>query len=483
MSIRARLLLSYILMSFLPLILLAVTVYIVLNAFVGDFIGRYNLDFSHNNNPFKTILAQEKEVFTDMKLQASTNPDQLLLEPLLLEGWDSKLKEMNMAIVLLKNNQTVYASTSLDKAEVVKAFDHDEITGSFVDFFFISNGYTFQYNDLSEGSFYIVTDIGPLSEFIGKYFVISVLLLVFILLLTNGALTYFVFRSTVTPLKALRRAVDQIKQGNLEFAVNFKKDEIGGLFQAFEEMREQLKHSIGIQQQYEENRKELISNISHDLKTPIASIKGYVEGILDGVADNPDKMDKYIRTIYAKTKDMDRLINELFMLSKLDMGKIPFYFEKVDIIEFLEDCTEEMQFILNEKAITLTLELSTNEPVMITGDREKLKRAISNILDNAVKYMDKEWGTIRIRVDEESEWVKLLFEDNGQGMQQDELPYIFERFYRSDLSRNSETGGSGLGLAIVKQIIEEHGGEVQAASEIGVSTSITIRLRKVRGHE
>ncbi|WP_425465052.1 sensor histidine kinase [Paenibacillus sinopodophylli] len=384
-----------------------------------------------------------------------------------------------MGIVLQQNNQLVYASPSLNKAEVVEAFDQYDRSGSFADYFYISNSYQFQYKDQGEGRFYIVTDIGPLSEFIGKYVVITVLLLVFILLLTNGALTYFVFRSTVTPLKALRRAVDQIKDGNLDSAVNFKKDEIGGLFQAFEEMREQLKHSIGMQLQYEENRKELISNISHDLKTPIASIKGYVEGILDGVADNPDKMDKYIRTIYAKTKDMDRLINELFMLSKLDMGKIPFYFEKVNIIEFLEDCTEEMQFVLNEKAITLSLELSTNEAVLIMGDREKLKRAISNILDNAVKYMDKEWGTIRIRVAEESEWVQLRFEDNGQGMQQNELPHIFERFYRSDLSRSSETGGSGLGLAIVKQIIEEHGGEVQAASEIGVGTSIAIRLRKV----
>ncbi|MEO2210187.1 HAMP domain-containing sensor histidine kinase [Paenibacillus amylolyticus] len=482
MSIRARLLLSYILMSFLPLILLAITLYLILNAFVGDFIGRYHLDFSDNKNPFKVIMTEQKEVFTDMKLQASTDPDQLL-NPSLLDSWESQLNPINMSIVLQKNNQLVYASPSLDQTEVAKAFDSIEMPGSFVDYFYISNNYTFQYKDLSEGHLYIVTDIGPLSEYLGKYLVISLLLLIAIILLTNGVLTYFVFRSTVTPLQKLRRAVDQIKEGDLDSTVHFQKDEIGGLFQAFEEMRAQLKHSKAVQLQYEENRKELVSNISHDLKTPIASIKGYVEGILDGIADNPDKMDRYIRTIYAKTKDMDKLIDELFMLSKLDMGKLPFYFEKVNINKFLEDCTEEMQFVLKEKGINLTLELSTSEPVLIKADREKLKRAISNILDNAAKYMDKEQGIVQIRLQDEGEWVHLQIEDNGQGMREGELPHIFERFYRSDLSRNSETGGSGLGLAIVKQIIEEHGGEVEAASEAGVGTRIWIRLRMVMPHE
>jgi signal transduction histidine kinase len=296
---------------------------------------------------------------------------------------------------------------------------------------------------------------------------------------TNGLLTYFVSRSIVRPLKALKRAAEQIKDGNLDYVVKSNStDEIGELFVAFEQMRGKLKHSIDLQLQYEENRKELISNISHDLKTPVTSIKGYVEGILDGVADTPDKLDKYVKTIYAKATDMDRLIDELFLFSKLDLHNVPFHFEKVDLSRFLEDCTEELQFDLNEKGISLTFNLPKDTAFQVVADREKLKRVVLNLLENAVKYMDQPQGHIIIRLLEQEDLVLVQIKDNGQGIPEDALPYIFERFYRADPSRNSNTGGSGLGLAIVKQIIEGHGGEIRATSEIGVGTSIFFTLKK-----
>jgi signal transduction histidine kinase len=243
-------------------------------------------------------------------------------------------------------------------------------------------------------------------------------------------------------------------------------------------MRGKLKHSVNLQLQYEENRKELISNISHDLKTPVTSIKGYVEGILDGVADTPDKLDKYIKTIYAKATDMDRLIDELFLFSKLDLHNVPFHFEKVDLIRFLQDCTEELQFDLNEKGISLILEIPKDAAYQVAVDREKLKRVVLNILENAVKYMDQPQGLIKIRLTQQEEWVLVQIQDNGHGITAEALPHIFERFYRADPSRNSNTGGSGLGLAIVKQIVEGHGGEIRAASEIGVGTSIFFTIKK-----
>jgi signal transduction histidine kinase len=281
------------------------------------------------------------------------------------------------------------------------------------------------------------------------------------------------------PLKALKRAAEQIKEGNLEYVVKSdSKDEIGELFVAFEQMRGKLKHSVDLQLQYEENRKELISNISHDLKTPVTSIKGYVEGILDGVADTPDKLDKYIKTIYAKATDMDRLIDELFLFSKLDLHNLPFHFEKVDLVSFLEDCTEELYFDMNEKGISLALDTAKDASFMVAADREKLKRVILNVLENAVKYMDQPQGIISIQLTEQEDWVLVQIKDNGQGIPAEALPHIFERFYRADPSRNSTTGGSGLGLAIVKQIIEGHGGEIRAASEVGVGTSIYFTLKK-----
>ena len=174
--------------------------------------------------------------------------------------------------------------------------------------------------------------------------------------MTNGVLTYFVSRSIIRPLRALKRAAEEIKEGNLDFEiVPHSDDEIGELSTAFEEMRRKLKKSVEVQLQYEENRKELISNISHDLKTPVTAIKGYVEGIMDGVSNSPDKLDQYIRTIYNKAADMDRLIDELFLFSKLDLGKVPFQFEKVDLGQYVLDCAQELQFDMEKKGVQFAL--------------------------------------------------------------------------------------------------------------------------------
>jgi signal transduction histidine kinase len=297
--------------------------------------------------------------------------------------------------------------------------------------------------------------------------------------LVNGVITYLVSRSIIRPLNILKRGTEEIKQGNLEFAVKSpSRDEIGEVCGAFEEMRLKLRDSIGQQLQVEENRKELISNISHDLKTPITSIKGYVEGILDGVADSPEKMDKYIRTIYAKAVDMDRLIDDLFLFSKLDLKSLPFNFERTDIIKFFRDCSDELRLDFESRGVDFSLETEL-QSVFVAVDREKLKRVIMNILDNSVKYMDKGDGKICIRLTDTGESVRIAISDNGRGIGAEELPRIFDRFYRADPSRNTSTGGSGLGLAIAKQIVEGHGGTIRAESEPGRGTSMFIMLRKL----
>ena len=486
MSIRVRLLLSYLAMLFIPLILLFVGIVIVIVAFFGDLRGLYHFDF-RQQNPLTTFIQQQEKVFTEIKQIASHNPESLINDTDKLAGWNRSLNEINMGMVVEKNNKVIYSSPSINQTKFLKAVenmgvrnaDESQLTRNFIEQFFVSSHYEFKYADQSKGSVFIVTDVNPLGKFAGKYLSILVISLLVILLVTNGLLTYFVSRSIVRPLKALKRAAEQIKDGNLDYVVkSSSKDEIGELFVAFEQMRGKLKHSVALQLQYEENRKELISNISHDLKTPVTSIKGYVEGILDGVADTPDKLDKYIKTIYAKATDMDRLIDELFLFSKLDLHNVPFHFEKVDLIRFLEDCTEELQFDLNEKGISLTLDIPKDAAYQVAVDREKLKRVVLNVLENAVKYMEQPQGLITIRLTEQEEWVLVQIQDNGQGIAAEALPYIFERFYRADPSRNSNTGGSGLGLAIVKQIIEGHSGEIRATSEMGVGTSIFFTIKK-----
>lgn len=301
-----------------------------------------------------------------------------------------------------------------------------------------------------------------------------------IILLTNGAITYFVSRSIIKPLKVLKHGAEQIKDGNLDFKVDtVSRDEIGEVCIAFEEMRKKLKESIELQLQYEENRKELISSISHDLKTPITAIKGYVEGIMDGVANSPEKVDKYVKTIYSKSIDMDKLIDDLFLFSKLDLKKLPFNFERINIKEYFVDCIEEMQIDLQDKGMLLSFNCEIFDNAVVMADREKLKRAVTNIVQNTIKYMDKDNGQIEIRLNEDSEKIMVQIKDNGQGISEEDLPYVFDRFYRADPSRNRNTGGSGLGLAITKQIIEGHNGGIWIESRLGEGTSIYFTLKKV----
>ncbi len=305
-------------------------------------------------------------------------------------------------------------------------------------------------------------------------------LIIPIFAITNGLLSYFVSRSILKPVKKLNEAALNISEGNLDFQITpLNNDELGKLAIRFEEMRKNLKHASDVQKKYENNRKELIANISHDLKTPITSIKGYVEGIRDGVANSPEKLDRYLQTIYTKTIDMDHLINELFLFSKLDLNRIPFDLEEVDLHNYLVDIIEELQFDLEKENISVLYEnkMETKHTTVLL-DREQLKRAFTNIVQNSLKYMDKEHKQLEVSLNEQKDFILVKIKDNGIGIINEAVPYIFDRFYRADPSRNASTGGTGLGLAITKLIVEEHGGEIWAESKLGEQTIIQFTLKK-----
>jgi signal transduction histidine kinase len=320
---------------------------------------------------------------------------------------------------------------------------------------------------------------------VGKTFIITRFVgLLLALIITNGILTYFVSKSIIKPVKKLSEAAQQISEGNLDFKIEpINKDELGKLADTFEQMRSKLKESAELQKKYEENRKELIANISHDLKTPITSIKGYVEGIQDGVANTPEKMDRYIKTIYTKAVDMDHLIDELFLYSKLDLHRVPFHFEEIDIMSYLLDFVEELRFDIEKDGMVVTFDAEQDASYKVIADREQLKRVTMNIIQNSLKHMDKEEKRVQIFLKERPEDVLVQIQDNGLGIPVDDLPYIFDRFYKADPSRNTATGGSGLGLAIVKRIVEEHGGEIWAESKLGEGTSIFFTLKKSQNED
>lgn len=289
----------------------------------------------------------------------------------------------------------------------------------------------------------------------------------------------WVYRSIAVPLVKLKKATQNIKEGNLDFVLDVEgKDEFSELCQDFEEMRRRLKESTEEKSLIEKENRELISNISHDLKTPITAVKGYVEGIMDGVADTPEKMDRYVRTIYNKTNEMDHLINELTFYSKIDTSRIPYTFNKLNVEDYFEDCSEEVGLELETRGIELVYANYVEKDVMVIADGEQIRRVIHNIISNAIKYMDKPKGIIQIRIKDVGDFIQIEIEDNGKGIGPKDLPYIFDRFYRTDVSRNSSKGGSGIGLSIVKKILEDHGGKVWATSRLGIGTIMYFVLRK-----
>ena len=306
---------------------------------------------------------------------------------------------------------------------------------------------------------------------------------VVILIATSAIITAWINKDIYKPIQQLSGAMQHIAMGDYDFRLPDKGDsEIGILYSNYEQMRLRLKESAEEELLNEKKSKELISNISHDLKTPITSIKGYVEGIMDGVADTPEKMDKYIKTIYNKANDMDRLINELTTYSAIDSNKIQYHFHVINISDYFADCVEEVGLDLESKNIQLNYTNLVSEDTSIVADPEQLKKVINNVIGNSVKYMDNDKGEIDIRIIEENESVKIEIEDNGKGIPAKDIGNIFERFYRTDASRNSMKGGSGIGLSIVKKIIEDHGGYVWATSKEGEGTCIHFVIRKYVQH-
>ncbi|AFM40127.1 signal transduction histidine kinase [Desulfosporosinus acidiphilus SJ4] len=282
------------------------------------------------------------------------------------------------------------------------------------------------------------------------------------------------------PILKLQNGVEEIAQGN--YYVQIESDEscdlgfIGLLVDSFNEMALKLQVGEKMKLEYEENRKTLIANISHDLKTPISSVQGYLEAILDGVVSSPEKVNKYLKTIYQNTVYIDKLIDDLFLFSKLDMQKLEFKFEIICIRAFMEDLMEEFKFELEERNIKFDYHNKMAGDCELFIDRKRINQAFKNIIGNAVKYgVDKEL-MINITLKRKDNVIVIDVEDNGPGIPADKLPYIFNRFYRIDSERTKDLMSTGLGLAIAKELVQAHGGTLSVSSIEQEGTCFSIKL-------
>ena len=490
MKFKTRLVVAFFTIILIPLVLSSALVCMV---------GKYQLSSIEKNYGIKnttveslassvTVLTRlTEQPYRELEALIRENPEEME-DAAQLESLNGELQDKKSYLLVRKNDTIAYIGTEASKAEKVISqlpeYGAAETTSENGMYLggkaqVLQKQIDFQYSDGSEGSAFIVTNVGSLIPEVKNLFVEIIVCIFLVLVFTACVLIIWIYRSVMGPVGKMREATKSIKEGNLDFELPVETDdELGQLCGDLEDMRKRLKNTAEEKLKFDKENKELISNISHDLKTPVTTIKGYAEGIMDGVADTPEKMDKYIRTIYNKANEMNTLINELTLYSKIDTNRIPYNFNIISVNDYFTDCAEDLSLELESKNVEFGYFNYVDPEVKVIADAEQIKRVVHNIVNNSLKYMDKRKPIINLRVKDVGDFIQVELEDNGKGIAAKDLPNIFDRFYRTDASRNSSKGGSGIGLSIVKKIVEEHGGKIWATSREDTGTTMYFVLRK-----
>lgn len=489
MKLKNRIYISFFVIILCPLILSSIAMVGFTSYQVQSIKKQYGIDEityeSLSNNTFMLSKITRK-IYENLQETASSNPQKMENKEY-LESINQELEAKNAYLLVRKGEELAYNGSGVNAdllfselpvyGDALAGSDRGVYIGEDVQA--LVKQVDFRFPDKAEGTAFLIIQADALIPQMQHLMVEMVLVIVLVLSLTAFGLCTWTYRGVITPLNQLKEATRNIKEGNLDFTVEKSGvEEISDLCEDFEEMRQRLKQSNEEKLAFDKENRELISNISHDLKTPITAVKGYVEGIMDGVADTPEKMNRYIRTIYNKANEMDRLINELTFYSKIDTNRIPYTFNKIHVRDYFEDCVDELCVELESSGVSLTYFNYLEEDAVVIADAEQLKRVINNIISNSLKYMNKPKGVINMRLRDVGDFIQIEIEDNGKGIAQKDLANIFDRFYRTDASRNSSKGGSGIGLSIVKKIMEDHGGQVWATSKEGTGTTMYLALRK-----
>ncbi|MBZ9637293.1 sensor histidine kinase [Clostridium sp. FP1] len=477
MNIKKRLIVSNTITIVIPFVITIIAAFLFIFAASTVF----NKDVSYDN--FKKIILIKTELaHTSSAIWKQNSED--IEDPKFQKYLYQKLSNIDGDLIILKNNIVVFASKDMNKIDIEKCLLEAESKSQKKQVIIGTKAYMVEvsplrFKDEALGHAILLAPILDYSNTFEKFIIFILVVFIMTFIGVNMNMSYLLSKRIIKPLSLLKTAVGEISKGDLELEIIEVGDkEIVELCADFEKMRIQLKDSIRLKKKYDDNRTILVSSISHDLKTPITSIKGYVKGVLDGVANTPEKVERYLKTVYSKAEQMDVMIDDLLLYSKLDLSQLPFNFEKTDIIDYFNYCINESSIELEKSNIKICLKNDLKGSKYVKIDRERLMRVILNIIDNARKYMDKEQGEITIMLRETNSSIIIEIRDNGCGIEENDVNKIFDRFYRADAAR-SEANGSGLGLAIAKQIVEGHKGTIWAVSHENNGTSILISFGKI----
>ncbi len=384
--------------------------------------------------------------------------------------------------ILLKNNELLYATKDLSNLQVKDILMDMEMNKAVYQI--KGANYTADTEEFrtNAGDGYQLITLTPLVN-MDRFYQVLIAFIICAFLVTFIIASLVAQRQNkktiIQPIVRLRQEAERLSGGELNIEIADEGEgEVRELCQAVELLRLKLKESVYYKEKYDDNRKFLVSSISHDLKTPVTAVRGYLEGILDGVADTPEKREKYLRAALSKTTLISSMIADLLLYSKLDLGQIPFDFEMVELGGYLADSVEDMRFSFETEGKKIALENRMGNQVFVRIDPARFRRVVQNIIDNARKHTQAGTGALDIVLRGDRRQVVLEFRDNGHGIAKEDLPRIFDRFYRADAARRIE-GSSGLGLAIAKQMVEGMGGRIWAVSEVGKGTSILISWKRV----
>ncbi|SHM49186.1 ATP-binding protein [Gracilibacillus kekensis] len=321
----------------------------------------------------------------------------------------------------------------------------------------------------TNGSVVLFSSFGLISNSIHNIIFLVILASLGAVALAMG-FTFFISKKLGAPLIEMEKVAKQIaEKKNFSLRVDYKaNDEIGSLAHAINHLSETL-------ERYQTNRNEFFSNITHELKTPLTYVKGYANAVLHEMYQSKEERDEFLEIIENETDHISNLMDDLMDLSKIEEGKIDLNKEDVNINKLTEEMLRRSQFRAAEKGLKMELEVPDNT-VYLFADKSRLDQVLTNLVENAVRYTEK--GGIVLQIKEERDDVLIQVKDTGIGIKQEDIPYLFERFYRVDKSRSRANGGTGLGLSIVKNLVEMHEGDIHVTSEVNKGTTISLRFPK-----
>lgn len=463
MTIRRRLFLSNILMLIIPAVLSIVISYFILFIFTG-----------HSVVPMERAFPRAFDIIATYR--RGRDEEALFAN---VEQFNSDFRGTKVFMAVIEGGEVIYPPVEevADVDSIHRLVLAEEVTGSIT-----INNIRFFVERAGERRIVLVETQFPVGRGFNGHLVVQVLIvigvMILIILMTNRLLTYLITKRIMASLNCLSDGVNQLQEGNLDYRIPYRNnDEFAPVCRNFNIMAENLQRLIERQQKDEHSRKELLAGISHDLRTPLTSIKAYVEGLLDGVAEDLSAQLRYLSIIRSKAEDIDQLVDKLFLFSKLDIEEYPFYHEKLDIGAELRILTDAAEEEYSNRGLEVTIATSL-EQVYVYADPVQLHNALVNVLENSLRYKNKEKCIVTVRCFDGQRYVTLCLTDDGPGVPEADLEKLFDVFYRGDPSRQSPSKGSGLGLAITRKIMGRMGGAIWAENATEGGLRMVMELPK-----